>query len=164
MTKRSASHATFVIERSYAAAPASVFAAFASRAAKGRWFVGPDEWEASDLKLDFRVGGKESVSGGPPGGPVHTYNAQYHDIVPDQRIVSTYDMYLDKTRISVSLATVEFKPKGAGTRLVYTEQGDFLDGFDIPRERERGTAELLDQLGAVLTRQSSKKTPARKRT
>jgi uncharacterized protein YndB with AHSA1/START domain len=163
MTKRSATHATFVIERSYEASPARVFAAFASRAAKGRWFVGPDEWEASDLKLDFRVGGKESVSGGPPGGPVHKYRARYHDIVPDQRIVSTYDMYLDKTRISVSLATVEFKPKGTGTRLIYTEQGAFLDAFDKPALRESGTAGLLDQLGAELKRQSTNKKSAGKR-
>lgn len=66
MTKRSAHHATFVIERSYAAPPARVFAAWADAKAKARWFVGPDEWEKSDHKLDFRVGGKESVSGGPP--------------------------------------------------------------------------------------------------
>jgi len=163
MSKRSATHATFVIERSFPIPPARAFAAFATRAAKGRWFVGPEEWEASDLKLDFRVGGKESVSGGPPGGPVHTYNAQYHDIVPDQRIVSTYDMYLDKTRISVSLATVEFKPKGTGTRLVYTEQGVFLDGFDRPREREHGMGGLLDQLGAELKRQSGKTRPSRRK-
>jgi uncharacterized protein YndB with AHSA1/START domain len=146
MTERSTTHNTFVIERNYHASPSRAFAAFASRAAKGRWFVGPDEWESSNLKLDFRVGGKESVSGGPPGGPVHTYEARYHDIVLNQRIVSTYDMYLDKTRISVSLATVEFKSAGAGTRLIYTEQGVYLDGYDKPGERERGMAGLLDQL------------------
>jgi uncharacterized protein YndB with AHSA1/START domain len=156
MTKRSAIHATFTIERVYEAEPARVFAAFASREAKGRWFVGPDDWEGSDLKLDFRVGGKESVSGGPQGGPVHTYRAQYHDIVADERIVSTYDMYLDETRISVSLATVELKAKGKGTQLVYTEQGVFLDGFDKPRERIRGMGDLLNQLGAELQRESGK--------
>jgi uncharacterized protein YndB with AHSA1/START domain len=155
MTKRCVSHATFVIERTYDASTACVFAAWASPAAKARWFVGPDHWESSDHRLDFRVGGNESVSGGPPGGPVHTFKARYHDIVTDQRIVSTYDMYLDKTRISVSLATVEFKYAGAGTQLIYTEQGVFLEGYDIPAERERGTADLPDQLGAELHRQSA---------
>ena len=150
MGKRSTHHATFVIERSYAASPARVFAAWASPAAKGRWFSGPDEWVKSEHKLDFRVGGRESVSGGPPGGPVHRFNNLYQDIVPNERIISSYDMHMDDKRISVSLATVEFKPAGAGTRLVYTEQGAFLDGYDNAGQREQGTRDLLDKLGAAL--------------
>jgi uncharacterized protein YndB with AHSA1/START domain len=113
MSERSVTHATFVVERSYDASPARVFAAWATPKAKARWFVGPDEWEASDHELDFRVGGRERVSGGPKGGPVHAFDARYQDIVPNERIVSTYDMHLDETRISVSLATVEFKAEAA---------------------------------------------------
>jgi uncharacterized protein YndB with AHSA1/START domain len=148
--KRSTTHATFVIERDYKAAPTRVFAAFADTKQKAKWFGGPEEWEKSDHKLDFRVGGKESVSGGPPGGVVHYYNAAYWDIVPNERIVSAYEMHMDKQRISVSLATLEFKPKGSGTRFILTEQGVFLDGYDDAGERERGTRELLAQLEAYL--------------
>lgn len=70
----------------------------------------------------------------------------------NERIVSTYDMHLDEARISVSLATVEFKPAGPGTLLVYTEQGVFLDGYDNVADRERGTRDLLDNLDAELRR------------
>lgn len=70
--------------------------------------------------------------------------------MPDERIVITYDMHLDEKRISVSLATMEFKPEGAGTRLIFTEQGAFLDGYDIPAQREQGTRDLLDALGEEL--------------
>jgi len=150
MAERSVAHATFVVERTYDAAPARVFAAYADPASKSRWFSGPEEWESGAYALDFRVGGRERASGGPAGGPVHLYEACYQDIVPDARIVSTYVMYLDEARISVSVATVEFKAKGTGTHLVYTEQGVFLDGHDYPAQRERGTGELLDALGAYL--------------
>ncbi len=150
MTKRSVTHATFVIERDYAHPPAKVFAAFAHPASKAKWFVGPENWDKSNHKLDFRVGGKESVSGGPPGGAVHYYNAEIWEITQNERIVSSYEMHMNEKRTSVSLATMEFKPNGAGTKLVLTEQGAFLDGIDNAAERERGTNELLNQLATYL--------------
>jgi uncharacterized protein YndB with AHSA1/START domain len=150
MTERSANHATFVIERVYPASPARVFKAFADPVAKASWFGGPDEWNKSRGEFDFRVGGREALSGGPPDGVQHFFDARYYDIVPDQRIVFAYDLHLGENKISVSLVTVEIKPKGTGTRLTFTEQGVFLDGYDDAGRRERGTAELLDKLGASL--------------
>jgi uncharacterized protein YndB with AHSA1/START domain len=153
VTERSVTHAAFVVERSYPASPARVFAAWADPAAKARWFASPEEWGRDEFELAFRVGGREVSRGGPPGGPVHTYEAHYQDIVPIERIVYSYSMSLDQTLISVSLATVELKPEAAGTRLVLTEQGAYLDGYDDTGQRERGTGELLDALGAELRRE-----------
>jgi uncharacterized protein YndB with AHSA1/START domain len=103
------------------------------------------------LELDFRVGGRERSRGITPDGDAYTYEALYRDIVPDQRIVYTYDMLLHETRISVSLATVEFTPAGDGnTRLVFTEQGAFLDGHESPARRAEGMGGLLDALGEEL--------------
>jgi len=151
MSGRSAHHATFTIERGYPAAPAAVFAAFAEPARKAIWFAGPDDWRHGPHELDFRIGGREQVSGGPADGPTHTFQGVYLDIVPDQRIVFAYDMHLGEARMSVSLVTVELEPEAAGTRLRYTEQATFLDGHDIPAQREAGTRDLLDALGAILT-------------
>jgi uncharacterized protein YndB with AHSA1/START domain len=150
MTARSVTHGTFAIERSYDAPPQRVFAAWADPKAKDQWFVGPDDWESSDHEMDFRVGGLEHISGGSPDGQKVSYDARYQDIVPDERIVTTYEMHIDEARISVSVATVEFRPEGSGTRLVLTEQGAFLDGHDTPAQREHGTGELLDALGKAL--------------
>ena len=150
MTERSATHATFTIERTYDASPARVFAAFANAKEKESWFRGPPGWDVAVHEMDFRVGGREINRVGPKGGTVHAFEARYWDIVPSQRIVFTYDMHLDDKRISVSLTTVELKPAGAGTKLIFTEQGVFLDGWDNPAVREQGTHGLLDALGAYL--------------
>jgi uncharacterized protein YndB with AHSA1/START domain len=149
----SVAHATFTLERTYDAPPERVFRAFADPKIKARWFRGPEEWGPEQSELDFRVGGHEISRGGPAGGPVHLYQARYWDIVPNHRIIFSYDMHLDQTRISVSLVTVRLESAGAGTRLTFTEQGAFLDGFDDSKEREHGTGELLDALGAELARQ-----------
>ena len=74
----------------------------------------------------------------------------HHDIVPNRRIVSSYEMYVDKTRSSVSLATLEFVAQGRKTRLICTEQGVFLDGLDHGATREEGTGQLLDKLAEFL--------------
>lgn len=154
MTDRSVTHATFVIQRRYDASPTRVFNAWADPAVKTRWFGGPPEHAPDEYELDFRVGGRELSRGDMPDGPSYVYEARYHDIVPDRRIVSTYDLHLDGARISVSLATVELVPDGDGTRLIYTEQGAFFDGRDIPEQREDGSRELLEALDAELQRQA----------
>jgi uncharacterized protein YndB with AHSA1/START domain len=151
VTERTVTHGTFVIERTYDATPARVFAAFADPALKQRWF-GDSAMGAAHYELDFRVGGRELSQGTIPDGPTFIYDARFQDIVPDQRIIHTYEMHIDGQRISVSVATIEFKPEGNATRLVFTEQGAFLDGLDNPAEREHGTRELLDALGGELAR------------
>ena len=150
MTKRSITHATFVVERSYPASPMRVFAAWADPQIKARWFGAPDESEKGAIEFDFRVGGREFSSGKGPNGQTYRYDAHYQDIVPGQRIVYTYDMHLDDARLSVSLATIELRPEGTGTRLIVTEQGAYLDGLDTAAQREAGTNDLMDQLGKAL--------------
>jgi uncharacterized protein YndB with AHSA1/START domain len=146
MSDRSVEHATIVIERRYPASPERAFAAWADVTAKARWMGVPE----GGLELDFRVGGEESHSGTLPDGRVYAYQGVYQDIVRPQRIVYTYEMHLDDSRISISLATVEFTPEHDGTRLVFTEQGAFLDGYEPPARRDEGMGSLLDALGKEL--------------
>jgi uncharacterized protein YndB with AHSA1/START domain len=142
---RSVTHASFTLERAYPAPPARVFAAWADPAVKVRWFAGEGHHQ-----LDFRVGGREVASGGPPGGPVMTFETFYREIVPQERIVYTSTMSSGADVITISLTTVEFKPADGGTKLVLTEQGAFLDGQEEPVWRENGTADQLKALADVL--------------
>jgi uncharacterized protein YndB with AHSA1/START domain len=161
MTVRSAIHDTFTIERSYPATPSRVFAAFASEEAKSIWGdtgdLEPAEGDADAAEFDFRVGGRERFSH-KWQGTTFRYDALYYDIVPDQRIVYSYEMYANDTRISVSVATIEFAKTGDGTTLTYTEQGAYLDGIDgpdAPRLRQEGTTEMLDNLPGYLQSQGA---------
>jgi len=149
VSKRSTTHSTFVIERTYDASPERVFDAWSDPAAKARWF-GPPEKPEGAYSLDFRVGGSEHLSIALPDGPVYSFDAVYQDIVAGQRIVYTYDMHKDQARISVSVATIEIEGLGAGTQLTLTEQGVFLDGLDTSAEREHGTNVLMDTLSGYL--------------
>jgi uncharacterized protein YndB with AHSA1/START domain len=145
VSDRSTDHETFEILRTYGAAPARVFAAWADPEAKASWF-GPGEGHT----FEFEIGGREQFAADGPDGATYGYEARYYDIVPEQRIVYAYEMHRDGTRISVSLSTVAFEAEGTGTRLTYTEQGAFLDGHDTAAAREHGTRELLEALAATL--------------
>jgi uncharacterized protein YndB with AHSA1/START domain len=150
MTLFTVAHDTFVIERTYDVPVAETFRAWADPALKARWFAGSAEALGAGYELDFRVGGREVSRGGPPGGPLYTFESEFRDIVPEQRIVYTNEMYAGENRISVSVATIEFHDVGRATRLILTEQGVFLDGHDTAAQREEGTRSLLDSLGVML--------------
>lgn len=148
---RTVVHDTFALERTYAASPARVYTAFADAEAKKQWW--PDDEIELDAEhvMDFRVGGRESMSGKSPDGSVtFTFDALYQDIVENARIVYSYEMTMNGRRISVSVATLEFLPEGDGTRFVLTEQGAYLDGLDTSDQREEGTRALLDALATHL--------------
>jgi uncharacterized protein YndB with AHSA1/START domain len=140
-------HGTFTIRRELPQAPARVFAAWAEPAAKAKWFSGPSgQWTPLVREMDFRVGGRERAQGRWKSGVLTDFRAHYHDIVPERRIVYSYDMFVDEKKLSVSLATITFEAAGKGTLLVVTEQGAFLDGYDDAGSRERGTGGLMDAL------------------
>ena len=163
MTDRTVIHDTFSIERTYAAQPSKVFAAFASAEAKGVWGdtgefepAEPAEGGPGVSEFDFRPAGRERFSIRMEGA-TYRYDALYYDIVPDQRIVYSYEMYADDARISVSVATIEFAKSGDGTALTWTEQGAYLDGIDGPQApalRREGTSEMLDGLARYVAPQT----------
>jgi uncharacterized protein YndB with AHSA1/START domain len=147
MTTRSTVHDTFVIDRHYDAAPPRIYRAFADPETKAVWFGGPDEKRS----LDFREGGRETLFSTLPDGREMAFYATYTDIVPDERIVYTYEMTMGGERISVSVVTIEVVAVASGgADLRITEQGVYLDGLDQPAMRRDGTEQLLDLLAETL--------------
>lgn len=154
---RSVVHASFTITRNWKHAPARVFEAFAKEEAKAKWFAGPPGFEQHEKSFDFREGGRETLSGKHANGMVTAFDCVYRDIVPPTateagRIIYSYVMHLNGTKISVSHASIEIIPQSSGTKLVVTEYGDFLDGYeDAGGSREHGTNWLMDMLEKSLS-------------
>ncbi len=148
--QRSVTHASFCLERRFDATPARVYQALSDPAAKAKWFGVGAGVAVLARAMEVRNGGREHLKARWPTGMVSTFDAVYLDVVPAERLVYAYTMHLDERKISASLATLELQPAGAGTRLVMTEQGAFLDGYDDAGSRERGSNALLDALGSSL--------------
>ena len=147
-------HGQFTIQREYASSPARVYAAWADPVQKARWFVGPDDWQLIERRLDLRVGGEEVLHGRfAENGRETLFRARYHLVEPNARLVYVYDMNVGPSHHSVSLATVEFLPRGDATTLRFTEQVVFVDGTPAGEgtpSRERGTAAHIDRMATLL--------------
>ena len=149
-SERSQTHATFVVERSYPVPVAAVWHALSDNAARDQWFGGGPAFDVAEKSHDFRVGGHAVEDGQWHGGPRSRFASTYTDIVDQQRMVFTYDMWTDGGHLSTSVTTIAVQTEGEGTRLTYTEQGVHFDGLDSVESREEGTRGLLDNLGTFL--------------
>lgn len=148
---RSVVHSMFDLERTYDASASRVWKALTDMSAKEKWFAGSaGKWHILERQMDVRVGGRELLRGRWDSGTVTTFDAVYQDVIPQQRLVYSYQMFIDERKISVSLATLQLKAQGSRTTLKVTEQGAFLDGYDDADSREHGTGLLLDALGTAL--------------
>ena len=155
-TARPVTHATIVVERTYDATPARIFAALADPDARARWSVPSDDQGFVYDEADFRVGGQDLARCGPAGDLMFRVTTRYEDIVPDRRIVSVEAVHDEAMRLSISLITVELSPEttstGAGTRLVLTDQIISFGGADMVSGSEAGFGAALDNLALELRR------------
>jgi len=149
--ERRLARAEFSLTRDYPAPIERVWDAFADEQQKLAWWGDPDTIEPREWAFDFRVGGRDVAEGKFHDGPVTRYEATYTDIVEHDRIVTTYDMWLDGVHMSTSIATLEFEPLDDGTRYTHAEYGVFFDRFWADGAgRESGTRGLVEALGKYL--------------
>jgi len=158
MSESAIVHDTFTIENIYPCAPAKVFAAFAERDKKKRWYAESSSFETLEYDLDFTVGGQEVLVGKmlpstPVAGAVLKWTSDYGEIAADDRIVLSQSVDMNDRRISCSLVTVEFLAAGAGCLVRLTHQAAFFEGSDGPEMRKMGWQALLANLGKDLSTQ-----------
>jgi len=146
-------HETFTIERFYDASPAEIWRCWTDPELKPLWFKGPDGFKTGERLFDFRVGGRETLRGALPNGLETHFSSTFHVIVPEQVIITAYDMHVGGKQLSTSLATMDLTPDGKKTRLRYTEQGVYLSGdAKEAASRKTGTTWHVDQLGELLAK------------
>ena len=139
-------HATIVMERTYAASPARVFAAWADVEARKRWSAPADNIRIDYEAADFREGGKDISRCIEPGNADYVATVSYLDIRKDQRIVFTEDVVHGDKRVSAALISVELTPRGAETHLALTMQIASFDDAGMEQGYQFGWSAALDNL------------------
>lgn len=139
-------HATIVMERTYAAAPKRVFAAWSDIEARRRWSAPADNIRIEYEAADFREGGKDVSRCIEPGNADYVATVLYIDIRNDQRIVFAEDVVHGNTRVSSALISVELTPNGAETHLALTMQIASFDDAGMEQGYQFGWNAALDNL------------------
>jgi uncharacterized protein YndB with AHSA1/START domain len=152
-----AQHGSFSLSVDFTAQRARIFAAFAEPSLRSRWFRVPGSASTARHELDFRVGGGESARNVFSSGDVEehvAYHSRFLDIVPDARIVWTYEAQVNGVRRWVSLVTVELADHDGGSRLTWTESYAYLvttgDGSQDAAHLRGGTRLLLNGLSVLV--------------
>ena len=150
-------HDTFTIERTYDASAAEIWRCWTDPELRAQWFKAPEGFKAGERSIDFRVGGREIFRGALPNGLETFFSSTFHVIVPEQVIISAYDMHVGGKQLSTSLATMDLAPESKKTRLRYTEQGVYLSGdAKEAQSRKAGTTWHIDNLGELIAKRTAK--------
>lgn len=149
---------TFTIPLELPVSPAALWPLLSERAGRQRWVRMPGPSATATHELDFRPGGGERLTNTFVSGELHEdleNRSTFYDIVPNERIVSSYAATVGGILRWVALVTVDLTATDAGTRLDWTEQYAFVtlstpDGADDVKHLIGGTRLRLNGLVAAL--------------
>ncbi|MEQ1712178.1 MAG: SRPBCC domain-containing protein [Hyphomicrobium sp.] len=143
-------HDTVVIERTFEASVARVFAAFADPVARAKWGVPSDTAVLLYDATDFRVGGHDRFRCGAKSDPKYHGEVRYLHIENERHIIYAETIDADGSRLSASLNTVEFMAIGQRTALKLTVQVAAIGGADMIAGTRFGHGVALTKLADFL--------------
>jgi uncharacterized protein YndB with AHSA1/START domain len=158
---QSASGLIFRMSRTFDSTPDRVFAAWTDPDQFGAWF-GPVGMGKVSCAIDAKAGGAWrymgeglNIPGHPTGERVRpTVSGKFLEVEPPQRLVFTWAWHekddFNSPRGQESIVTVQFKPAGERTEMVFT-QAVFKDQ-DTLAAHQRGWGESFDKLSDYLRR------------
>lgn len=139
-------HATLVMERTYPAAPARVFAAWESVEARLRWSAPDESTKIVYDQSQFREGGVDVSRCIEAGKPDFTAAVHYLAIDRDRRIVFAESVTHGGRRMSAALISVELALKEAGTHMLVTMQIASFDDANMEAGYKEGWTAAFDNL------------------
>ena len=150
---------SFTIPLDLAAAPEQIWPLFAELPLRKRWVRMPGPSSTATHEFDFRVGGGERLTNTFVSGDASEAvenRSTFHDIVPNERIISSYEAVVAGILRWVALVTVQLAPSDeGGTHLEWTEQYSFVHlstpgGVDDVKHLVGGTRLRLNGLVAAV--------------
>ncbi len=135
------------LQRVYDAAPEVVFDAFTDPDAQRELYADAPDWVV-ESSCDLRVGGRWTITFGPPGSPPAREANLFEVVDRPHRLVYASTMTMpDGARLDTHME-VTFEREGGGTRLTIVQRG-----FPTPQLRGEfagGWAGILDGLGRAV--------------
>jgi uncharacterized protein YndB with AHSA1/START domain len=135
------------LERVYRAPPDLVFDAFTDSDAQRELYADAPDWIV-EANCDLRVGGRWTVTFGPPGATPARETNVFQVVDRPRRLVYASTMTMpDGSTIDTGME-VSFQPEDGGTRLTIIQRG--FPTARLRDEFEGGWASILDGLGRVV--------------
>lgn len=153
MTKISEKMSAIAFDRAFRQSPERVFAAFSRIEQKSKWFTGPPDATENERVLDFRVGGREILEVLWKSGAVSRFDAKFHHVDTDRRIVYSYDLLINGELYSTSLTDIMFERKDGGTVMSFAESTSYFSDQDLGEmttSRMHGTRAQIDMMATAL--------------
>jgi uncharacterized protein YndB with AHSA1/START domain len=136
------------LERVYRAPPELVFDAFTDPDAQKELYADAPDWIV-EADCDLRVGGRWTVTFGPPGATPARESNVFQVVDRPRRLVYASTMTMpDGSTIDTGME-VTFQPEDGGTRLTIIQRG--FPTARLRDEFEGGWASILDGLGRAVT-------------
>lgn len=148
-TTELASPSKLVLRRTFNAPAQRMFDLWTSAAGLKQFFF-PGDVKVTNLDVDFRVGGKYSITFVKSDGEVMTVGGVYREISKPSRFVCTWTWEEDKPEEVVeTLLTLEFEGSGNQTELVLTHEN--LRSVESRDGHAEGWGNCLDKLAHVIS-------------
>ena len=114
-----------------------------------RWAI-LAEYELEFLQAEFTVGGRDAFRFGENCNLHFNGNTRYEEIVPDQLIVFSENIYHQYVQYFVSLNTLELVADSSNCNLYLTLQITSFHGLGMIKDAHQGWIAMLDNLAIEL--------------
>lgn len=138
---------SLTLTREYAAPPERVWRAWTDAQVLKQWWAPSAGQGVSVAELDVRAGGRYRICFGGADGNEHECAGVYQEVAKPKKLVFTWS-WPRTTPERVSLVTILFNAKGAGTELVFKHERFFDEA--ARDSHKRGWTGLLEKLDEYL--------------